>query len=143
MTKIIRILIVALISYFIIFLTGCTSGYVDPSAGSPTVAEVYNSANSSQTTFGSGTTDSDVAQPSVALPKVQQGKFNDNIASVIDSQFPKLPNPEGVMYIFGHYADSGEIPVPGHFITFTMYKTDYYALPNEIQMPYNDGRFVE
>ena len=61
----------------------------------------------------------------------------------MDAQFPKLPNPQNLMYILGHYADNGEIPVPGHFITFSMYERDHYALPDEIQKPYNDGQFTE
>ena len=45
--------------------------------------------------------------------------------------FPKLPNPELVMYVFPHMTSKGR-PVPGYATAFTMYEKNEYALPGEI-----------
>jgi conjugative transfer region lipoprotein (TIGR03751 family) len=136
MNKKIIIITAALIS-----LTGCTAGFVKPKKGSPTMAQSYELAAKGKNKFYGGKANR--YAPNFELPQLKnyQGK-SAKFASVLDSQFPKLPNPQNLMYIFGHYADNGEIPVPGHFITFSMYEKDHYALSDEIQKPYNDGQFT-
>ncbi|MJZ42544.1 TIGR03751 family conjugal transfer lipoprotein [Salmonella enterica subsp. enterica] len=44
--------------------------------------------------------------------------------------FPRLPNPDMVMYIFPHLAD-GNTPVPGYSTVFPFYEQTQYALPGE------------
>lgn len=46
-------------------------------------------------------------------------------------KFPRLPNPEMVLYVFPHLA--GDAPVPGYATTFTLYPKTEYALPGEVQ----------
>ena len=46
-------------------------------------------------------------------------------------KFPRLPNPEMILYVFPHIA--GGAPVPGYSTTFTLYPGTEYALPGEIQ----------
>ena len=139
MNKIRALIILVLISGA---LGGCTAGFVKPYTGSPTMAQTYETAAKGQTVFYGNTTG---AKATVHLPRLSSNKAGDagKFASVLDSQFPKLPNPQNLMYIFGHYAANGEIPVPGHFITFSMYRENHYALPSEIQRPYNDGQFIQ
>lgn len=148
MKKTIPILTIALINIGVLNLTGCTAGFGKPSAGSPTMAEAYTAASKGESTFYKQEDQEKSVgkqyQNKINLPdinKYQQGSAAE-FSSVINSQFPKIPNPQNLIYIFGHYAANGEIPVPGHFITFSMYEKDHYALPDEIQKPYNDGQFV-
>ena len=51
---------------------------------------------------------------------------------VTDSEqtFPRLPNPDMVMYVFPHLA-GGNTPVPGYSTVFPFYSQVQYALPGE------------
>ncbi|MCX8966327.1 TIGR03751 family conjugal transfer lipoprotein [Erwinia psidii] len=50
--------------------------------------------------------------------------------SEISQQFPRLPNPDLVMYVFPHLAD-GNSPVPGYSTVFPFYSQVQYAMPGE------------
>jgi len=50
--------------------------------------------------------------------------------SEISQQFPRLPNPDLVMYVFPHLAD-GSTPVPGYSTVFPFYNQVQYAMPGE------------
>ncbi|MBF0035510.1 TIGR03751 family conjugal transfer lipoprotein [Citrobacter freundii] len=49
--------------------------------------------------------------------------------SAIRSQFPRLPNPDMVLYVFPHL--NGNTPVPGYSTVFPFYIRPQYALPGE------------
>ncbi|MET5489556.1 TIGR03751 family conjugal transfer lipoprotein [Klebsiella variicola] len=48
----------------------------------------------------------------------------------IQQTFPRLPNPDMVMYVFPHLAE-GNTPVPGYSTVFPFYSQVQYALPGE------------
>ena len=50
----------------------------------------------------------------------------------IDLLFPRLPNPNLVMYVFPHLAGESQAPVPGYTTAFPMYEQVEYALPGEV-----------
>ncbi|EPY4821824.1 TIGR03751 family conjugal transfer lipoprotein [Klebsiella pneumoniae] len=50
--------------------------------------------------------------------------------SEIQQQFPRLPNPDLVMYVFPHMT-VGNVPVPGYSTVFPFYSQVQYALPGE------------
>lgn len=50
--------------------------------------------------------------------------------SEISQQFPRLPNPDMVMYVFPHQAQ-GNTPVPGYSTVFPFYDQTQYAMPGE------------
>ncbi|EBI6200142.1 TIGR03751 family conjugal transfer lipoprotein [Salmonella enterica subsp. enterica serovar Infantis] len=50
--------------------------------------------------------------------------------SEISQQFPRLPNPDMVMYVYPHLADNSA-PVPGYSTVFPFYSRPQYALPGE------------
>ncbi|HCL5250658.1 TPA: TIGR03751 family conjugal transfer lipoprotein [Salmonella enterica] len=54
-------------------------------------------------------------------------------ASAIRSQFPRLPNPDMVLYVFPHL--NGDTPVPGYSTVFPFYTRPRYALPGERLTP--------
>jgi conjugative transfer region lipoprotein (TIGR03751 family) len=105
-------------------LTGC-SGYVKPSKGAPTMEQVYQAGSRGDTSFNK--------EKSVKVRSMLKTPASDisgeQIINGVNDRFPKLQNPESLMYIFGHYAD--DLPVPGHFTTFSLYDRNYYALPSE------------
>lgn len=49
----------------------------------------------------------------------------------IDVEFPELPNPDLVIYVWPHLT-SGGMPVPGYYTKLKMYKSTEYALPGEV-----------
>jgi conjugative transfer region lipoprotein (TIGR03751 family) len=51
-------------------------------------------------------------------------------ATEIDARFPRLPNPDLVMYVFPHLSADG-YPVPGYSTVVPMYERVEYALPGE------------
>ena len=116
------------------------------------MAQVYKAGNAGQTTFynaededSDGVNDTNSATRTRLprmVPSSQSVSSGDQVVNTLDSQFPTLPNPKSLMYIFGHYAGNNQLPVPGHFVTFSLYNQTYYALPGEVNTPYNDGQFV-
>ncbi len=48
----------------------------------------------------------------------------------IQQMFPRLPNPDMVMYVYPHLVD-GHTPVPGYSTVFPFYSQVQYALPGE------------
>jgi conjugative transfer region lipoprotein (TIGR03751 family) len=49
----------------------------------------------------------------------------------INQLFPRLPNPELVIYVFPHINAKGR-PIPGYSTSFLLYEKDEYALPGEV-----------
>ncbi len=148
--KLARLLIIVWISnLFLIFLTGCTGGIVDPVAGSPTVADAYRAAQHGETTYNQSAdqagqnTVPPLSLPDLSKTSSQNGGNQPSFESTLNAQFPTLPNPNSLMYVFGHYAGDDELPIPGHFVPFSLYTRTYYAMPNEVLMPYNDGQFIQ
>lgn len=52
-------------------------------------------------------------------------------AQALNQQFPRLPNPDLVMYVFPHLAGEEAVPVPGYSTVFPLYRHVPYALPGE------------
>lgn len=57
--------------------------------------------------------------------------YTRSAATELDTRFPKLPNPELVMYVFPHLTAKGR-PIPGYVTAFPMYEVTHYALPGEV-----------
>lgn len=78
------------------------------------------------------------------LPDAQQGlgpyhPYTRHVENEIRSQFPRLPNPDLVMYVFPHLAGSPEgeqVPVPGYSTVFPLYERVQYAQPGEVAWPW-------
>ncbi len=56
-------------------------------------------------------------------------RSDNSVVDNIDSQFPQLPNPSILMYVYPHFVNSGRepVPVPGYFTAFHLYDHDYYV----------------
>ena len=65
-----------------------------------------------------------------AAPAINAG-YTRMAENEIHSQFPRLPNPNLVMYVFPHLAGSGQAPVPGYSTVFPLHQRVHYALPGE------------
>ncbi|HEK0788390.1 TPA: TIGR03751 family conjugal transfer lipoprotein [Proteus mirabilis] len=57
--------------------------------------------------------------------EIQQAKKH------IQHHFPRLPNPDMVIYIYPHFVGSEPTPIPSYSTVFPFYSKVQYALPNE------------
>ena len=48
--------------------------------------------------------------------------------------FPRLPNPDIVIYVFPHLATDERVPVPGYTTAVPLYERVEYALPGETEV---------
>jgi len=62
-----------------------------------------------------------------------QDSYTRDASNAIRSQFPRLPDPDMVLYVFPHL--NGATPVPGYSTLFPFYTRIQYALPGERQAP--------
>lgn len=60
--------------------------------------------------------------------------YTQQAANEIEHVFPRLPNPQLVLFVFPHLSTEGA-PVPGYATAFPMYAVDQYALPGERYQP--------
>ncbi|WKW30652.1 TIGR03751 family conjugal transfer lipoprotein [Pseudomonas viridiflava] len=51
----------------------------------------------------------------------------------IRNLFPRLPNPDLVLYVYPHLSGTEQAPVPGYSTVFPFYQRVQYALPDERQ----------
>jgi conjugative transfer region lipoprotein (TIGR03751 family) len=60
---------------------------------------------------------------------INQVDNGDNIEE-LNTEFPRLPNPEIVLYVYPHFVgnDTEQIPVPGYATVFNLYPQDHYQL---------------
>lgn len=62
-----------------------------------------------------------------------QAPYTRHAANEIRSLFPRLPNPDLVMYVYPHLSGTEQVPVPGYSTVFPFYQRVQYALPGERQ----------
>ncbi|MEQ2024892.1 TIGR03751 family conjugal transfer lipoprotein [Xenorhabdus szentirmaii] len=53
-----------------------------------------------------------------------------SVTQEISQPFPRLPNPDMVMYVYPHLV-AGKTPIPGYSTVFPFYSQVQYALPGE------------
>lgn len=112
-----------------LIISGCsTSKEVMLPPGEQTMLEIWQGTETSPHTAASARealrrplTDKNAAS--------QEAQYSRDARSEISQQFPRLPNPDMVMYVFAHLA--GNTPVPGYSTVFPFYAQTQYALPGE------------
>ena len=128
----VKISIVALIS----LLSACSYQTKDdllPQTG-PTMQEVYRNHESSllvgsekKVSSTSGIRDRLTGNKDVDL-----AGYTRDVNSEIEQQFPRLPNPTLVMYVYPHLSTASSLPVPGYSTAFPFYERPEYAMPGEL-----------
>lgn len=125
-------------------LSGCssTSPNIIPSTG-PDTLEVYQhhvaglksapAAPEADTEANTGTPGSVGLKQGRAVADDDQdlAGYTREAHNEISLVFPRLPNPELVIYVFAHMSAKGR-PIPGYSTSFPMYEKDEYALPGEV-----------
>lgn len=117
-------------------LSGCSTSKEEMlPAGDNTMLELWNGADGD----GSASRHSAAARDTLRRPLTGNETQADAQAdrsysrtqeSEISQQFPRLPNPDMVMYLYPHLAD-GNTPVPGYSTVFPFYSQTQYAMPGE------------
>ena len=92
----------------------------------PTMIEIYRGAS----TAARGGPQLREALPLRPPAELSPGPVKESALRQIEQRFPRMPNPDLVMYVFPHLA-RGKYPVPGYFTAFPMYERVEYLLPGE------------
>jgi conjugative transfer region lipoprotein (TIGR03751 family) len=67
----------------------------------------------------------------VTTTQAANASYTRSAASEIYRQFPRLPNPDLILYVFPHLAGTDPAPVPGYSTVFPFYRHVQYAMPGE------------
>lgn len=62
-----------------------------------------------------------------------QEPYTRHASNEIRGLFPRLPNPDLLMYVYPHLTGTEQAPVPGYTTVFPFYRRVQYALPGERQ----------
>lgn len=117
-----------------VLLTGCstTKDEMLP-PGDSTMLELWQNKGSSarttteaRRTLRRGLTDDDSA-----TRQAIEESYTRTAENEIQQVFPRLPNPDMVIYIYPHMAGNAPAPVPGYSSVFPFYSRVQYALPGE------------
>ena len=126
-------------------LGGCTMGVVDPVKGSPTMKQSYYAGMQNEDeVYNADDYNEDGTQIQYKRIKPDQVKLPTLSGALQSKQiiqqqaqdghdFPLLPNPQIVLYVYPHFEGKAQMPVHGNWTTFPMYETNHYALPSEVQ----------
>ncbi len=117
----------------LILLSGCSTRKEEMlPPGDSTMLELWNNgastthtANEGRATLRRTLTDRERATAGQVAESYSRTEQNE-----IQQTFPRLPNPDMVMYVYPHIAD-GNTPVPGYSTVFPFYSQVQYALPGE------------
>lgn len=117
-----------------LLLTGCSTSKEEMlPPGDSTMLELWqHKAGSARTTTEArgvlrrGLTDADLT-----TRQSLEESYSRDAQNEIQQLFPRLPNPDMVIYIYPHMTGSEPAPVPGYSSVFSFYSRVQYALPGE------------
>ncbi|EFR0662731.1 TIGR03751 family conjugal transfer lipoprotein [Salmonella enterica] len=118
---------------FIVALSGCSSSKEELlPPGDSTMMEIWqgNAPSPHTVVKGRETLRRGLSsQETLASERIDES-YSRTQENELSQIFPRLPNPDMVMYIFPHLAE-GNTPVPGYSTVFPFYEQTQYALPGE------------
>lgn len=115
-------------------ITGCSTSKDDMlPAGDGTMLDLWqNKASTRHTALDARQAlRRDLSVGEAAQVRPVEESYTRTAQSEISQQFPRLPNPDLVMYVFPHLTADGTLPVPGYSTVFPLYNRVQYALPGE------------
>lgn len=129
-----KLVIIGLISV----LPACATQTKDdllPQEG-PTMEEVYRgheqSLSSGNATGGRESAYAGIKERLTRTGDADLAGYTRNAHRETQQQFPRLPNPTLVMYVYPHLSTASRLPVPGYSTSFPMYERPQYAMPGEM-----------
>ncbi len=124
------------ISMFCAVLTGCST---DKDTllphGEQTMLDIWNGAGSQGTQQQLLDARLQLRHPLTQVDRSSpvQEPYTRTAENEIRSLFPRLPNPDLVLYVYPHLSGTEQAPVPGYSTVFPFYQRVQYALPGERQ----------
>ena len=64
-------------------------------------------------------------------PPLDYVPYTRELATELEALFPRLPNPDLVIYVYPHLATRSRVPVPGYSTVMPLYEQVQYRLPGE------------
>jgi conjugative transfer region lipoprotein, TIGR03751 family len=115
-------------------ITACSTSKNDllPS-GEATMQDIWNKSggNSTQLQAYRNQGHRMIEEPKYISSKEQQS-YTRTAENEVSNLFPRLPNPDLIMYVYPHLSDSGEpMPIPGYTSVIPFYGRVQYAQPGE------------
>ncbi len=80
---------------------------------------------------GSGRKEMPASTPVPKKKETLYSKFTATPDNALKQLFPRLPNPDIVVYVTPHLATHNRVPVPGYTTAFPLYDQVHYAMPGE------------
>lgn len=116
-----------------LLLAGCSTSKDEMlPPGDSTMLELWNDGAS--TTHATNESRASLRRPVTDSERVIAQQTRDSYSRTQENEvqqtFPRLPNPDMVMYVLPHLAE-GNTPVPGYSTVFPFYSQVQYALPGE------------
>ncbi|CEE91473.1 putative lipoprotein [Xenorhabdus nematophila str. Anatoliense] len=119
------------------FLTGCTTNKEElmPS-GEYNMMEIWQGKTGERVSTKHVTQQArnDLSRSLTDKEQAQQISLSESYSRTqeteLSQQFPRLPNPDMVMYVFPHLSQ-GNLPMPGYSTVFPFYYQVQYAMPGE------------
>lgn len=124
------------ISVFSLVLTGCsTDKETLLPHGAQTMLDIWNGAGSQGTQQQLLDARQQLRRPlaEVDFSASLQEPYTRTSENEIHNLFPRLPNPDLVLYVYPHLSGTELAPVPGYSTVFPFYQRVQYALPGERQ----------
>lgn len=66
------------------------------------------------------------------FPRVESDANLQDQFRAIEYRFPRLRNPDLIMFVYPHLAGPERVPIPGYVTAFPLYEKREYALPGEV-----------
>ncbi|WP_142418294.1 TIGR03751 family conjugal transfer lipoprotein [Citrobacter braakii] len=117
-----------------LLLAGCSTSKDEMlPPGDGTMLDLWqNKASSARTTTEArGVLRRGLDDADLATRQSLEESYTRDAQNEIQQLFPRLPNPDMVIYIYPHMAGNEPVPVPGYSSVFSFYSRVQYALPGE------------
>lgn len=120
-------------------VAGCANSkdMVLPQAG-PTMKQIYDGHFASMNAGSQDHARAEAGGRSLDVDPGELSAYTRESATELNLQFPRLPNPTLVMYVYPHLAGPAHVPIPGYATRFSMYETTEFALPGEVPFHADD-----
>lgn len=118
----------------VLLLAGCSTSKDEilPPGDSTMLDMWQHKASSARTTTEArGVLRRGLSAEDLVTRQALEESYTRNVESEIQQLFPRLPNPDMVIYIYPHMTGSEPAPVPGYSSVFPFYSKVQYALPGE------------
>ncbi|AAP95816.1 conjugal transfer protein [[Haemophilus] ducreyi] len=115
-------------------ITACSTSKNDLLPSSTTMQDIWNKGggNSNQLQAYRNDGGQRMIEPPKYLSTQEQKSYTRTVENEVSNLFPRLPNPDLIMYVYPHLSASGEpTPIPGYTSVIPFYGRVQYAQPGE------------